>query len=100
MTRSEVDAEDKLFATLDPTSRRMRFPEEREVILTDTVGFIRDLPKELIEAFRSTLEEVVEADLLLHVIDGSSEEAEGHIASVEAVLSLSLIHISEPTRPY
>ena len=86
MTRSEVDAEDKLFATLDPTSRRMRFPREREVILTDTVGFIRDLPKELIEAFRSTLEEVVEADLLLHVIDADSEEAEEHIASVEAVL--------------
>ncbi len=86
MTMSKVDAEDKLFATLDPTSRRMRFPSEREVILTDTVGFIRDLPKDLIEAFRSTLEEVVEADLLLHVIDANSEEAESHITSVETVL--------------
>ena len=86
MTRSTVDAEDKLFATLDPTSRRMRFPREREVILTDTVGFIRELPKELVEAFRSTLEEVVEADLLVHVVDASSEEADTHIAAVEEVL--------------
>ena len=86
MTRSKVDAEDKLFATLDPTSRRMRFPAEREVILTDTVGFIRSLPKDLVEAFRSTLEEVVEADLLLHVIDASSPEAERHVAAVEQVL--------------
>ena len=86
MTRSTVDAEDKLFATLDPTSRRMRFPREREVILTDTVGFIRELPKELIEAFRSTLEEVVEADLLVHVVDASSEEASTHIDAVEQVL--------------
>ena len=86
MTRSKVDAEDKLFATLDPTSRRMRFPREREVILTDTVGFIRALPKELVEAFRSTLEEVVEADLLLHVVDSTSEEAVEHIEAVEKVL--------------
>ncbi|MCB9759578.1 MAG: GTPase HflX [Alphaproteobacteria bacterium] len=86
MTNSAVDAEDKLFATLDPTSRRMRFPEEREVILTDTVGFIRELPKELVEAFRSTLEEVVEADLILHVVDASDEEIDTHIAAVEEVL--------------
>jgi GTPase len=86
MTRSKVDAEDKLFATLDPTSRRMRFPRDREVILTDTVGFIRALPKELVEAFRSTLEEVVEADLLLHVVDASSDETATHIAAVEDVL--------------
>ncbi len=86
MTRSSVDAEDKLFATLDPTSRRLRFPEERELILTDTVGFIRSLPKELVEAFRSTLEEVVEADLLLHVVDSGSDERDVHIASVEDVL--------------
>jgi GTP-binding protein HflX len=88
MTRSAVDAEDKLFATLDPTSRRMRFPEEREVILTDTVGFIRALPKELVQAFRSTLEEVVEADLLLHVIDAASPEAARHVEAVEAVLAV------------
>lgn len=86
MTRSEVDAEDKLFATLDPTSRRLRFPRDREVILTDTVGFIRELPKELVEAFRSTLEEVVEADLLLHVVDAGSSESTTHIQSVQNVL--------------
>jgi len=95
MTRSDVDAEDKLFATLDPTSRRMRFPRDREVILTDTVGFIRELPKELVQAFRSTLEEVVEADLLLHVIDSSSEEAEAHHDAVEKVLKeLGVEHTS------
>ncbi len=87
MTRSAVDAEDKLFATLDPTSRRLRFPEEREVILTDTVGFIRKLPRDLVEAFSSTLEEVVDADLLLHVIDGASDEAEVHVAAVDKVLA-------------
>ncbi|MBK9649486.1 MAG: GTPase HflX [Deltaproteobacteria bacterium] len=86
MTNAKVDAEDKLFATLDPTSRRMRFPEEREVILTDTVGFIRRLPKELIEAFRSTLEEVVEADLLLHVVDAASDEKDVHMREVDRVL--------------
>ena len=86
MTRSKVDARDALFATLDPTSRRLRFPEEREVILTDTVGFIRALPKELVEAFRSTLEEVVEADLLLHIVDSGSEEREVHMESVDDVL--------------
>ena len=86
MTASKVDARDALFATLDPTSRRLRFPEEREVILTDTVGFIRALPKELVEAFRSTLEEVVEADLLVHVVDASSEERDVHIESVDDVL--------------
>ncbi|MCP4810615.1 MAG: GTPase HflX [Proteobacteria bacterium] len=86
MTKSKVEARDALFATLDPTSRRLRFPEEREVILTDTVGFIRDLPKELVEAFRSTLEEVVEADLLLHLVDASSDEQDRHIASVNDVL--------------
>ena len=87
MTRSAVDAEDKLFATLDPTSRRMRFPEEREIILTDTVGFIRRLPKDLVEAFRSTLEEVVEADLILHVADAADPLIETHLAEVERTLS-------------
>ena len=86
MTQSKVEARDALFATLDPTSRRLRFPEAREVILTDTVGFIRDLPKELVEAFRSTLEEVVEADLLLHVVDATSDERDRHIESVNDVL--------------
>jgi GTP-binding protein HflX len=86
MTRSAVDAEDKLFATLDPTSRRMRFPEEREVILTDTVGFIRHLPRDLMHAFRSTLEEAVEADLILHVADASSPELELHLEEVQKTL--------------
>ena len=69
LTESDIHAEDLLFATLDPTSRRLRFPEDREVIITDTVGFIRNLPDELLKAFASTLEELREADLLLHVID-------------------------------
>jgi len=86
MTRSQVDAEDKLFATLDPTSRRMRFPEQREIILTDTVGFIRNLPKELVEAFRSTLEETVEADLILHVIDAADPLIGTHVQEVERTL--------------
>ncbi|MCK6504552.1 GTPase HflX [Myxococcota bacterium] len=86
MTRSAVDAEDKLFATLDPTSRRMRFPEEREIILTDTVGFIRNLPEELVEAFRSTLEETVQADLVLHVVDASDPLIETHVREVERTL--------------
>ncbi len=86
MTNAAVDAEDKLFATLDPTSRRMRFPEEREVVLTDTVGFIRDLPKDLVHAFRSTLEEVTEADLILHVADASSVELETHLDTVSETL--------------
>ena len=69
LTQSSVRAEDKLFATLDPASRRLRFPADREIVLTDTVGFIRDLPDDLIAAFKATLEELDEADLLLHVVD-------------------------------
>ena len=87
MTRSNVDAEDKLFATLDPTSRRMRFPQAREVILTDTVGFIRQLPKDLVHAFRSTLEEVVEADLLIEVVDAASPDIDTHLGEVEDTLA-------------
>ena len=86
MTRSGVVAEDKLFATLDPTSRRLRFPEQREVLLTDTVGFIRNLPKELVEAFRSTLEEVLEGDLILHVVDAASPEIDVHMETVDTLL--------------
>ncbi|MEC7987334.1 MAG: GTPase HflX [Myxococcota bacterium] len=94
MTRSDVDAEDKLFATLDPTSRRFRFPREREIILTDTVGFIRQLPKELVEAFRSTFEETLEADLILHVADAGDPELETHLREVEKTLqSLKAEHI-------
>jgi GTP-binding protein HflX len=86
LTRSEVHVEDKMFATLDPTSRRLRFPREREVIITDTVGFIRDLPADLVEAFRATLEELTDADLLLHVIDAAAPDAERRIQAVREVL--------------
>ena len=86
LTKSRVTAENKLFATLDPSSRRMRFPEEREVIVTDTVGFIRDLPPDLVTAFKATLEELEDADLLLHVADLSSPRCDEHIAAVERIL--------------
>ncbi len=86
LTHSEVFVEDRLFATLDPSSRRLRFPREREVIITDTVGFIRDLPEDLMEAFAATLEELRDADLLLHVVDISSPRMEEQIAAVEGVL--------------
>lgn len=87
LTQSTVLSEDKLFATLDPTSRRLRFPQDREIILTDTVGFIRDLPDELRESFRATLEELQDADILLHVVDASDANAEEHIKSTERILS-------------
>jgi GTP-binding protein HflX len=86
LTHSDVLAEDKLFATLDPTSRRLRFPRDREVVLTDTVGFIRDLPKDLVAAFRATLEELEDADLLLHVVDASDPRHEQQAESVERIL--------------
>lgn len=86
LTKSEVLAEDKLFATLDPTSRRLRFPREHEVIITDTVGFIRDLPKDLVAAFRATLEELEDASLLLHVVDASDPARDAQIAAVEHIL--------------
>ncbi len=86
LTRSAVLVEDQLFATLDTTTRRFRFPEEREIIVTDTVGFIEDLPATLVQAFRSTLEELDEADLLLHVLDASDPEVDSHLAAVDAVL--------------
>jgi GTP-binding protein HflX len=87
LTLSDVLAEDKLFATLDTRSRRLRFPEEREVVLTDTVGFIRDLPKELFAAFRATFEEAADADLLLHVIDAADQAMAKHIETTEKVLA-------------
>ncbi|MFN7130536.1 MAG: GTPase HflX [Myxococcales bacterium] len=86
LTQSEVLAENKLFATLDPTSRRLRFPRDREVIITDTVGFIRDLPKDLVAAFRATLEELEDADLLLHVIDGADPSCDEQVKAVEGIL--------------
>jgi GTP-binding protein HflX len=87
MTRSAVDAEDKLFATLDPTSRRLRFPQMREIILTDTVGFIKNLPKDLVHAFRSTLDEALDADLLLHVVNASEPDVVGQKEAVDKVLA-------------
>ena len=86
LTKSETHAEDLLFATLDPTSRRLRFPEDMEVIITDTVGFIRHLPSDLLKAFASTLEELFEADLLLHVIDAANPAWRQQAGVVEKLL--------------
>jgi GTP-binding protein HflX len=87
LTRSDVLAEDKLFATLDPTTRRLRLPREQDIIIADTVGFIRDLPLDLARAFRATLEELDEADLLLHVVDAADPAHEQQTAAVEAILA-------------
>jgi GTP-binding protein HflX len=86
LTGAEVLAENRLFATLDPTTRRLRLPTNQNVLLTDTVGFIRKLPHGLVEAFKATLEEVVRTDLLVHVVDVSHPQAEDQIQSVDAVL--------------
>ncbi len=86
LTKSKVLAESRLFATLDPSSRRMKFPKDTEVIITDTVGFIQDLPKELKVAFQATLEELESADLLLHVIDCSNPDYPSQINSVNKIL--------------
>ena len=96
LTKAEVYVEDKLFATLDPTARRLILPSGREVILIDTVGFIRKLPHDLVEAFKSTLEEVKYADLLLHVIDVTSPDMEEKIKVVERVLSCLLYTSPSP----
>lgn len=86
LTQSDVYAEDLLFATLDTTSRRLRFPRLQEVIFTDTVGFIRDLPKDLVAAFKATLEELQDADVLLHVIDASNPQIHFQIEAVEKII--------------
>jgi len=86
LTDSKVYAEKKMFATLDPTSRRLRLPYEQEVIINDTVGFIRDLPEALVAAFRATLEEISDSDLLVHVVDASNPNAIAQIESVEKIL--------------
>ncbi len=86
LTKSSVFVEERMFATLDTASRRLRFPRERDVIITDTVGFIRDLPKDLMAAFKSTLEELQDADLLLHLVDISNPRFEQQIESVENIL--------------
>ena len=87
MTGSGVLVQDALFATLDPTTRRAALDDGREVVFTDTVGFVRHLPTQLVEAFRSTLEEVVDADLLLHVVDGADEFPLEQISAVRRVIN-------------
>jgi len=87
ITGAGVLVENQLFATLDPTVRRAETADGREYTLVDTVGFVRSLPHQLVEAFRSTLEEVADADLLLHVVDGSHPDPEGQIAAVREVLA-------------
>ena len=96
LTGATVLAEDILFATLDPTTRRLRLPTNQNVLLSDTVGFIRKLPHGLVESFKATLEEVIEADLLLHVVDISHPQADEQIAAVNAVLE-ELGALSKPT---
>lgn len=86
LTNSEVYAEKKMFATLDPTSRRLRLPVEQEIIINDTVGFIRDLPETLVAAFRATLEEISDSDMLVHVVDASNAQAQAQIESVNKIL--------------
>ncbi len=86
LTKSSILAENKLFATLDPTSRRLRFPRETEAIITDTVGFLQDLPDALVAAFSATLDELADADLLLHVIDCSNPAFESQMSAVEKLL--------------
>lgn len=86
LTKSKVEAADRLFMTLDPTSRRLRFPREREVIITDTVGFISELPADLVAAFRATLEELAEADLLLHVVDAADPQLDNKIEAVNRLV--------------
>jgi GTP-binding protein HflX len=86
LTGADVLAKDILFATLDPTTRRLKLPTNQNVLLTDTVGFIKKLPHGLVEAFKATLEEVVQADLLLHIVDISHPQAEEQIAAVDSVL--------------
>jgi GTPase len=92
LTKSSVIVEDKPFSTLDPASRRLRFPREREIVVTDTVGFIRDLPKDLLNAFRATLEEIGDADLILHVVDISNRNFRAHIEAVETILKQLNFH--------
>ena len=86
LTKSKIEAQNKLFVTLDPTSRRLRFPREGEVIITDTIGFIADLPADLLAAFRATLEELADADLMLHVVDATDPYIDDKAETVEKLL--------------
>jgi GTP-binding protein HflX len=87
LTNSDVHVGNRLFATLDPTSRRLRFPRDTEAIITDTVGFLRNLPQDLVNAFRATLEELADADLLVHLVDISNPGFKAHIDACEKILS-------------
>ena len=98
LTQADVLAEDMLFATLDPTLRAMKLPRGSEIILSDTVGFISDLPTMLIAAFKATLEEVLEADVILHVRDIAHEDSEAQRADVEKVLAELGIDFEKPGR--
>ena len=93
LTNSEVRAEQRMFATLDPTSRRLRLPREQEIIINDTVGFIRDLPPGLLSAFRATLEEIGDSTLLIHLVDIANPRWSQQIQSVERILEE--LHVSE-----
>lgn len=96
LTRSDTVVEDRLFATLDTATRRLRFPKERELLITDTVGFIRRLPPELLRAFKATLDELSDADLLLHVVDVSHPRFEDQIQAVNRILAdLGLSNIEQ-----
>ena len=86
LTSADVVVEDRLFSTVDPTTRRLHLPGGETVLVSDTVGFVRELPHQLVEAFRSTLDEVVDADLLVHVVDASAPDAREQIAAVRSVL--------------
>lgn len=86
LTKSDVFVEQRMFATLDPSSRRLRLPREREIVINDTVGFIRDLPKDLLAAFRATLEEIADSDLLVQLVDMAHPRHEAQIKAVEAIL--------------
>jgi GTP-binding protein HflX len=86
LTDADALVEDQLFATLDSTVRRLELPEGRPIVIADTVGFVRRLPHDLVEAFRSTLAEATESDLLVHVVDGTDEDPAGQIEAVEEVL--------------
>ncbi len=96
LTQSDVYAEKKMFATLDPTSRRLRLPYDQEVIINDTVGFIRDLPEALVSAFRATLEEIADSELLIHVVDASNPRVLQQIASVNKIIAD--LHFNEITQ--
>jgi GTP-binding protein HflX len=87
LTGADVLVEDRLFSTLDATTRRLALPSGRTALVSDTVGFVRDLPHELVEAFRSTLEEAVDTDVLLHVVDASGADPEAHLDAVRATLA-------------